>query len=1149
MTTGNGYTTVKLGWTDPRTGVFGAHPLLGGPLDLNGENDGVTFTLVSPDGLELSAPEKTLVPTGNVRTQGERITRAIYRRNRSAVLRVILGPAANYASFIASVRTLVRWLDAPPAVPLCVQWQPPSATQPVYLDVVGAAHAVPADERDWLRLQVEPLELLLLVRPGLRGDRVTLSNLVSNPGFEAGSGPGVSVWNDPLATLNGYSASGGALTQDVTTYSDVVLADSPLRYYRLDESAGPTINDLSPSAQNATGFPGITFLQSGALAGSTDTAAAFNGTTGLCHPAHDGAAHRQCRVEPGSVVQDDGGGRRRCSSTWAPTPARRMRNSIWTRPGMSRWTCGPRASPHRAPTTLGRGITRWGRGMARTRASMWMGRRWRPARRWGRTTSATAQARSSRRRAAVAASTSPARSTRWRSTAQRSRRRGSRRTTPPGHVAPSAAANTLSVPAGASASFGSPAWGAINQWQVRFRYRSGMTAFLSAHAPSSGNSLGAEIVGNTLYLQQTVAGTQHLLGSAAFTTIHEAWYWLVFTQFPSAPGTPCDVQATLSRDTNGAIGAQIASVGPVATYDAGTALQRAGAVQHVGGGAGRGRGLRQRPHAVAVRPRRLEDANGSASGSPTGLTALAWEQSTANTYGGGAVTSFGAARMDLPPAGTVNAAWESYSGGSPAGVSSAIPTAPGQTMAASAYVRSTGLSNTASLSLQVREWDASGNLLRATTLQTLSGNQAAWTALSGSLTIGATTAYCSIAAPGQRRHGRRQRMWRGLVGQHAVLERHDDRADARRSMPYCELRFPQSPAQLLLTGLQGDLPAPAALAWGTYLASWGLGATLSYALGRRGQSSANGRLAGASHGFYGSALSPTATAILDASSYGGSYPTVTMNPSWNPRAFSFAPADLLGVYHLFSRGWTNQSAGNLGNVQTRVETQQKVEPVVWHAGGRDQLGAYYGPFVAPISAASTWTPADSGQVNVPALPVGALTDLTQNYLTPRPQWGDLTAGGSTGRCNWQLLLPIDGSLLVGVVNNPANAPFAVTRVAVGVSRWAGAQPGGGGRRGQRDVLAGGRAHTQPGARGWRAGDAGDRGDQPEQRGGRLPDAGPHAERGGGERGGERLGRHSGGWRGREPTGGVCGGQRGGGAAAARRGDIQPAVSLSPLSAR
>ncbi len=202
------------------------------------------------------------------------------------------------------------------------------------------------------------------------------------------------------------------------------------------------------------------------------------------------------------------------------------------------------------------------------------------------------------------------------------------------------------------------------------------------------------------------------------------------------------MQATLSRDTNGAIGAQVASVGPVATYDAVTAL--GGQAQFSASGAALGvGGAFANVHTLSLFGPGGWNANGS-NGSPTGLTALAWEQSTANTYGGGAVTSFGAARMDLPPAGTVNAAWESYSGGSPAGVSSAIPTAPGQTMAASAYVRSTGLSNTASLSLQLREWDASGNLLRATTLQSLSGNQAIWATLSGSLTIGATTAYCSV---------------------------------------------------------------------------------------------------------------------------------------------------------------------------------------------------------------------------------------------------------------------------------------------------------------------------------------------------------------------------------------------------------------------
>jgi hypothetical protein len=76
-------TLVRLGWSDPLTDTFGAHPLLGAVLDLN---DGQTYTLLSPQGLNLSAPTRTLVSAGNIRTQGQTITRAINRHNRQAVV-------------------------------------------------------------------------------------------------------------------------------------------------------------------------------------------------------------------------------------------------------------------------------------------------------------------------------------------------------------------------------------------------------------------------------------------------------------------------------------------------------------------------------------------------------------------------------------------------------------------------------------------------------------------------------------------------------------------------------------------------------------------------------------------------------------------------------------------------------------------------------------------------------------------------------------------------------------------------------------------------------------------------------------------------------------------------------------------------------
>ena len=786
-------TILRLGWSDPLTDVFGAHPLLGDVIDLN---DGVTFTLL--DGaLELDAPTREVALSGNARTQGERASRAIYRHNRLARAQVMLGPMAGYSDLAANVRALVRWVDAAPSVPVTLQWQPPSATSPVYLDVVGAAHAVPADEREWLRLQIEPIELVFVVRPGLRGDRVTLANLVANPGFEAGSGPGVQVFNDSFANANAYT-----------------------------------------------------------LGGST-----------------------------------------------------------------------------------------------------------------------------------------------------------------------SVSGGVLTLNANATAAFGSPEWGPLNQWTIRFEWFTGVTADFFLHRDASGqNYTQAQLNGSTLAFNQNVAGSFHGLSSTPGATLTTAtWYWLVVTQFPAAPGTPPDLQATLYHDAAGSLGSQMVTSGPIVCVDASAGLSGQPLIFTSGGALNLGGAANS--HSVSL------FGPGGWSFSPTdgttGPASGAWEQNTTNTYQGGAVTSFGAARIDVAPAGTLGAFWTTYGGGAPAGTS-AIPAAPSQTLGLSAWLRSSGIGAGCAQSLLALEYDASGAFLRAGTVASKSGPQVAWTQLSGAYTTGVSCAYLGLrleasdptagASAGGSIWWDNAQCW-------------NQTTTGQTTMPYCELRFPQSPAQLLLTGLLGDLPAPASLAWGTFLTSWALGSTLSYALGRRGRSdgtAGNARLVGASHGYYATGSPPQATAILDAASYGGYYPTVLMNPSWNPRAFSAAPSDTLGVYHLFSRAWTNQAAGNLPNVETRIITQQRSQPWFGATDQSDQLGAYDGPFAFPISASATWTIADSGQTTSPPLPAGALTDLTQNYLTPRPQWADTTAGGSTSRVNWQLLLPIDGSLLMGLLNNPSNAPFAVT---------------------------------------------------------------------------------------------------------------------------
>ncbi len=120
--------------------------------------------------------------------------------------------------------------------------------------------------------------------------------------------------------------------------------------------------------------------------------------------------------------------------------------------------------------------------------------------------------------------------------------------------------------------------------------------------------------------------------------------------------------------------------------------------------------------------------NGANGG--TGLGSGAWDGTRgelgmsatattgAQTYAGGPVTSFAAARMDFAPSGTMNGYWESYSGGAPLGTN-AIPVTAGNALAAACVAKSSGLSGSAQMTLQIREWDASGALLRATTLQAL----------------------------------------------------------------------------------------------------------------------------------------------------------------------------------------------------------------------------------------------------------------------------------------------------------------------------------------------------------------------------------------------------------------------------------------------
>jgi len=63
-----------------------------------------------------------------------------------------------------------------------------------------------------------------------------------------------------------------------SAYSDAVLADMPVRYYRLGDSSGTTAVDSSGNSQDGTYTGGVTLGASGAIQGDADTAATFDGT-------------------------------------------------------------------------------------------------------------------------------------------------------------------------------------------------------------------------------------------------------------------------------------------------------------------------------------------------------------------------------------------------------------------------------------------------------------------------------------------------------------------------------------------------------------------------------------------------------------------------------------------------------------------------------------------------------------------------------------------------------------------------------------------------------------------------------------------------------------------------------------------------------
>jgi len=326
-------------------------------------------------------------------------------------------------------------------------------------------------------------------------------------------------------------------------------------------------------------------------------------------------------------------------------------------------------------------------------------------------------------------------------------------------------------------------------------------------------------------------------------------------------------------------------------------------------------------------------------------------------------------------------------------------------------VKTSGLGSSAQLQLIGIDCDGNANQLRSTTIQTLTGNQSGWTQISGTWTAGASTALAEL----------------GLVATDSTsgsaggivwwdnAQLWNQTTTNQTTMPYCELRFPGAPAQLVVSGLLGDIAAPAYLALGTWfgngfgLPSLPAGGSATFGIGRRAAPNASAQLIGNLQVYLG-----LATAVLDGNSYGGYY----LKSASNATAVQYDPATprpvvarLVGTWHFFERAQSSQAT--IGNVTIRLNAA-------------DSLWVAYGSQIAPLPAASTWTMVDGGQV---AFPIGPSAAIAQNpasaTVAASSQWADSTGGGSTMEANWFAYVPVDTNLLYGTILNPSNAGGAI----------------------------------------------------------------------------------------------------------------------------
>ena len=985
-------------------------------LDLN---DRATFYL---DTLEMPQPPKADVRAFNIRTPGEVVQTVQYKNRMITATLWIRGATAT--ALLASCRSLIAAIEQPPYT---LRLQLPSGTQFSYADVVKCTHDIPFDAKAFLAgaigTQKKRVHIIFECRPGLRGARQTLSNMVTNPGFEAPSGPGVVVFNDTFASFNAYAVqAGGALAQDTLRFPDVVTADASLRYFRLDESSGTTTFDAEANGNGTThGSP--TQGVAGLLTGDSDTCYTFAAassqyvsvpTTGM--PTGNGSLSFDAVIKfaanpaANTVIFGYGGSASKTGvSMWIDTSGK-LNCDVLTGTGQitspSALTTG--VAHHVAVTWNGTTLTLYLDGSSvgtSTPGSLTIPST--PTFNIGANTAPGAFFTGQIDEPAFYGSALSA--------ARITAHFNAFNTTP------AVTANTMLVPAGGREAFGSPAWGALNTWQTRFRYTAGLTATFYLHYTDANNYLAAVVTGTSLTLNQVVGGTTHQIQTLAMQLVNGIQYWVQLTQFPAAPTAAITVQASVLTDNGGAPGTAIINGMVGLTFDGVTAL--VGRPQIAASGAPLGLGGNfANVHTVSLFGPGGWQFNGALGG--TAITSGAWEGDVtrgasgtpANTYPNGPVTSFGAGRMDAPPAGTWNCRWNLFTDGvSPLGTQAMPVQTAGNTIQVSAWVKSSGLSASAGLALIVAACDVNGVHLSTTTVTTLTGNQAAWTQMTGSLVTPASTAYVDL---------RLNAFDTSVAGASANatvwwdnVQCWDSTRTGMTSMPYCELRFPMAPAQLLVTGVLGDVAAPTFIEAGCYLASWTTGQSIVLEIGRRKTATPRAVLTGG----ISSTVAANAANVLDPAVPPGYHVSQSTLPA-SLAAFSPTLTDGIGVYHLLLRAKTH-NASPAANAEIRTHVYEQLAS--WFSTGATIVWDQPGTYLFPFTTTDAQTFVDAGQVALPPGPLVGLANPASIYALVGCDYNEL-ANPTFGSVSVAALMPVDGEVLVAKLINATNSATVTT---------------------------------------------------------------------------------------------------------------------------